>query len=209
MPLFNKIIMINNMRSNITYKNILDNKPIILKENKNKSGVYKITNITTNEYYVGSSKNIGKRFYRYFSIKYLKNKTERHNSRIYTAILDNGYNNFTIEILEYCDTNILLNREQYYMDILKPKYNIALKAGSLLGFKHSPETKLKFKNRENNTGHPVIIINKESNNTKEYPSVRAASKDINISHTTLLRYINEKKLLLNKQNSFLISKKKI
>jgi len=205
MPLSTKIIIINNMMSNITYKNILDNKSVILKENKNKSGVYKITNIATNEYYVGSSRNIGKRFYRYFSINYLKNKTERHNSRIYTAILDNGYNKFTIEILEYCDTNILLNREQYYLDILKPKYNIALKAGSLFGFKHSPETKLKFKNRENNTGHPVIIINKENNSRKEYPSVRAAAKYLNISHTTLLRYIIEKKLL----NNYLVLKKKV
>lgn len=194
------------MMYNITYKNILDNKSIILKENKNKSGVYKITNIVTNEYYVGSSINIGKRLSRYFSINYLKDKTERYNSRIYTAILDNGYNKFTIEILEYCDINAILEKEQYYIDLLKPKYNIALVAGSLLGFKHSLETKLKFKNRKNNTGHTTILINTENNNINEYSSVRAAAKYLNISHTTLLRYINEKKLL---NNNYLIIKKKV
>jgi len=189
---------------NITYKNILGNKSIILKENKNKSGIYKFTNIITNESYVGSSSNIGKRFYRYLSINYLKDKTARYNSRIYTAILKDGYDNFNIEILEYCDTNIILNREQYYIDLLKPKYNIALKAGSLLGFKHSLETKLKFKNRDNKTGHPVIMINIENNNIKEYYSVRAAAKHLNISHTTLLRYINENKIL---NNNYLVLKK--
>lgn len=182
----------------ITYNNILDNKSIILKNNKNKSGVYKFSNVITNESYVGSSSNISKRFSRYFSLNYLKDKIERYNSRIYTAILENGYNNFNIEILEYCDVNIILKREQYYIDLLKPKYNIALRAGSLLGFKHTEKTKLKFKNRKNKTGHPVILINKEDNNIKEYSSIRALAKCLNISHTTLLRYINERKLLNNK-----------
>jgi len=112
--------------------------------------------------------------------------------------LENGYNNFHIEILEYCNIGVILYREQYYFDVLKPKYNIALRAGSLLGFKHSEETKLKFKSRNNKTGHLVLLINKEDNNIKEYPSIRALAKHLNISHTTLLRYINKRKLLKNK-----------
>ena len=40
-----------------------------------------------------------------------------------------------------------------------------------------------------------ILINKENNHIKEYSSIRAAAKDLNISHTTLLRYINGNKLL--------------
>ena len=136
--------------------------------------------------------------YRYFSINYLKDKTKRYNSRIYTAILENGYNSFNIEILEYCDVDVILNREQYYFDILKPKYNIALIAGSLLGFKHSEETKLKFKSRINKTGHLVILMNKENNNIKEYSSIRALAKDLSISHTTLLHYINKRELFKNK-----------
>lgn len=187
----------------ITYKNLLNNKSIIIKDNKNKSGVYKFTNIVTNESYIGSSSNIGKRFYRYFSINYLKDKTERYNSRIYTALLENGYNNFYIEILEYCDVSIIFKREQYYLDLLKPKYNIALKAGSLLGFKHSEKTKLKFKSRNNKTGHPVILINKEDSSRKEYFSVRSLAKYLKTSHTTLLRYINKRKILKNKYFIFL------
>jgi hypothetical protein len=67
----------------------------------------------------------------------------------------------------------------------------------MLGFKHSEETLLKFKNRNTGTGHITIVINKENNYTKIYNSKRAAAKSIGISHTTLIRYINQNKLLKN------------
>lgn len=59
---------------------------------------------------------------------------------IYRSILKNGYSSFSIEILEYCDPSIAVSREQYYLNLLNPEYNILKKAGSLLGFKHSEET---------------------------------------------------------------------
>lgn len=46
--------------------------------------------------------------------------------------------------MEYCDPSVVISREQYYLDLLKPAYNILPKAGSLLGFKHSPDTKSKL-----------------------------------------------------------------
>ena len=39
----------------------------------------------------------------------------------------------------------MLNREQYYIDLLKPEYNILRKAGSSLGNKHSPATIAKLR----------------------------------------------------------------
>ena len=63
-------------------------------------------------------------------------------------MLKYGYSNFTLEILEYCEKINAINREQYYLDLLNPEYNILQTAGSLLGFKHSAETLEKFKNRE-------------------------------------------------------------
>jgi hypothetical protein len=40
------------------------------------------------------------------------------------------------EILEYCDIKDLLERERYYLELLKPEYNILLDpASSKLGFK--------------------------------------------------------------------------
>jgi group I intron endonuclease len=66
---------------------------------------------------------------------------------IYKAILKYGYTNFKLEILEYCDSNIVLLREQYYIDLLKPEYNILSLAGSSFGYKHTAETLEKFKTR--------------------------------------------------------------
>lgn len=66
---------------------------------------------------------------------------------IYNAILKYGYTNFKLEILEYCNPDILLLREQYYLDLLKPEYNILSLAGSTFGYKHTAETLEKFKSR--------------------------------------------------------------
>lgn len=38
-----------------------------------------------------------------------------------------GYSNFEIEILEYCNTEVLTLRERYYINILNPTYNNYLK----------------------------------------------------------------------------------
>jgi len=55
--------------------------------------------------------------------------------------------NFTLEILEYCPDTKLLEREQFYLDLLLPEYNVLKHAYSLLGYKHSPENIEKFKSK--------------------------------------------------------------
>ena len=44
------------------------------------------------------------------------------------------------------DKKELTNKEQYYIDLLEPEYNILKIAGSSLGFKHNKETLYFFKN---------------------------------------------------------------
>jgi hypothetical protein len=61
-------------------------------------------------------------------------------SLIYQAILKYGHLNFTLEILEYCASAVLLQREQHYLNLFKPKYNLNPTAGSPLGRKHTKET---------------------------------------------------------------------
>jgi len=60
---------------------------------------------------------------------------------MYRSLLKNGYSNFRLEILEYCEVTLLLEREQYYLYRFNPEYNILKIAGSLRGFKHSDVTK--------------------------------------------------------------------
>jgi group I intron endonuclease len=50
--------------------------------------------------------------------------------------------------MEYCDKDMLINREQFYLDKLSPNYNILKQAYSLEGFKHSAETIENLKNRQ-------------------------------------------------------------
>ena len=103
------------------------------------SGIYKFTNKLNGKIYIGSSKNLAKRFSQYFNISYIS--TVKNKLTISRALIKYGYFNFSIEILEYCDPSMLLNREQHYIDELKPTYNIAKIAGSTLGVHKSEEAK--------------------------------------------------------------------
>lgn len=55
-----------------------------------------------------------------FLLSLLKNKILKNNSLIYRALLKYGYYNFYLEILEYCDKINVIDKEQYYIDHLKP-----------------------------------------------------------------------------------------
>lgn len=95
--------------------------------------------------YIGSAGNLTRRFQNYFSIKWLKKESLKNNSIIYRALLKNGFSHFKLEILEYCTIFKLIEREQYYFDKLKPRYNICKVAGSSLGRITSNSTRLKLK----------------------------------------------------------------
>ena len=77
-------------------------------------------------------------------------------SRILRALLKYGYSNFRLEILEYCDSDKCLEREQYYLDSINPEYNILKKAGSSLGYKHTEETILKMGLALKGEKHPMF-----------------------------------------------------
>jgi group I intron endonuclease len=108
------------------YLNMEDNKQAILDENRNKAGIYLITNKTNKKHYIGKSSNLSKRFANYFSVSpegigfLLLNK----DSKIYNIIRKLGHKNFSLSILEFCeDLSLLSTREQYYIHIFKPLYN--------------------------------------------------------------------------------------
>ena len=99
----------------VIYSNSNLNKFDIIKENKGKSGIYLWTNKLTKDIYVGQSKDLSKRFIKYFSFSYLKS---RDVLIISSALIKYGYSNFNLTILEYCDISELNQREQYYFDKL-------------------------------------------------------------------------------------------
>lgn len=109
-----------------------------------KSGVYKIINIINNKCYIGSSVNIKERWINHR--KSLKNG-KHHSNILQRAYLKYGKENFLFEILEEVEPvkEKLLEKEQYFLDTLKPEYNILKIAGSCLGSKRSEEAKQKMR----------------------------------------------------------------
>jgi len=120
----------------IKYSNADIQKLQIIKENKGKSGVYRWVCLVNGKSCIGSSINLARRFRDYYNINFISNKRNK-NMLIYKALLKYGYANFSVEILEYCEPPEAVSREQYFLDRLKPEYNILKNAASLLGFKHS------------------------------------------------------------------------
>jgi group I intron endonuclease len=121
--------------------NVATQKKTIYKENRGKSGIYRFIHTTTGKSYIGSAVNLGRRFSEYFSLQYIKNELKKGNSAIYNSLLKYGYSEFSLEILEYCDKEELISREQYYIDCLNPEYNLLKVAGSCIGYKHTKETR--------------------------------------------------------------------
>jgi len=86
-----------------------------------KIGIYCIYNRKNRKIYIGSSINIYNRLNKHLS----DFRIGRHQN-IYLRSAINKYKieNFTCFILEECEKEELLQREQYWINILKPEYNL-------------------------------------------------------------------------------------
>ena len=122
--------------------NVLNDKEIILKEYRNRSGIYLIHNNVNGKQYVGSGMDLAKRLATYYFPSRLAD-----NRYISNSILKYGHDNFSVVILHVLD-NIdiitkkdIISKEQKYIDLYKPVLNLNPIAGSSMGFKHSEESK--------------------------------------------------------------------
>ena len=89
------------------------------------------------KYYIGSSLKLNNRLSDYFQDWYYKDRT---NLSIVRAILKYGMGNFALIILEFTEEENTLIKEQFWLDKLKPAYNILTQADNSAGFKHSTES---------------------------------------------------------------------
>jgi group I intron endonuclease len=130
------------------------------------SGIYKITCTVTGKFYIGSTANLRKRLYEHF-------RTLRHNihsnPKLQYAFNKYGEECFVAEALELVLTPFLLDREQYWLDKLKPAFNIAsYTQAAHRGLKHSPESIAKMS--ANRRGKPAY-------NRGQKPSPEAIEKN--------------------------------
>lgn len=187
------------MKSEVVYNDGDKDKLRIFADNRKKAGVYLWINKSNGNTYVGSSLNLTVRMYSYYSLPFLA----KSNRLIDRALLKYGFSSFRLEILEYCSVNELLKKEQHYMDLIKPKYNIVEIAGSNLGYKHSESTLEKMKNfilsddakklKATNVVKyataanmiAVILENIHTGEKKEYKSLRAAALELGVPNQSL------------------------
>jgi group I intron endonuclease len=120
------------------------------------SGIYKITNIKTNKFYIGSSKHLNERWQ--------EHKEMLRNNKHINPKLQNSWNYhggesaFVFEILENADPEKILEREQFYLDTLKPYevgYNIGKSVSGGDNITNHPEREKFIEKMRviNSTGH--------------------------------------------------------
>lgn len=84
------------------------------------SGIYLIINHVNGNVYVGSSRRLASRW----SAHRRGLETNKHDGPgLQAAYNKYGAESFTFEVVEYCTPEVLFEREQHYIDTLKPRYN--------------------------------------------------------------------------------------
>ena len=116
----------------------------------NISCIYKIQSIKIpDRIYVGSAIKSNQRWNSHLS-KLRKNK--HHSPKLQHHFNKYGESDLLFSVLLGCEKEDLIKHEQFFIDSLKPWFNINLTAGSPLGRKHSQETIEKL--RKIHTGMP-------------------------------------------------------
>lgn len=126
------------------FENVQSSKREIYTQLKNKSGVYLFINKITKDLYVGSSINLKNRMAVHF---YQAKSKKDTNIILYRAMKKYKLENFSVAILDICESNIIVcsDLEQKWIDYYKPNYNVLKIVGSSSGFRHSIDTINKLK----------------------------------------------------------------
>ena len=84
------------------------------------SGIYKITNTITNDFYIGSSKNVKSRWIDHKKPSILK---QHPNNPMYLDMRKYGTDKFVFEVIAEVEPEELKVTEQKFIETLKPTYN--------------------------------------------------------------------------------------
>ena len=135
------------------FKNVLISKRDIYKQLKGKAVVYLFINNLTSKLYVGSSIVLSKRMASHF---YHANSNKDTNIILYRAMIKYKLENFSLAILEFCKSDIIVcsDLEKKWIDFYKPDYNVLKIPGSSSGFRHSIDTINKLKQLFKKEKHP-------------------------------------------------------
>jgi group I intron endonuclease len=85
---------------------------------------------------------------------------------------------FAFEVLEECEPEFLVSSEQWWINMLRPEYNLSPTAGSSLGCRRTPETRAKI--AAAGTGRPC------SDETRAKRSVAMTGRTVSVEHRAKL-----------------------
>lgn len=162
------------------------------------TGIYIIQNSKNKKIYIGSAININKRWACHISL--LKNN-KHNNKHLQLSWNKYGFENFNFRIIEYCEKEILLEREQYYLNLyLKanefPKNNFFIKKGynlnpvstSRYNSKQSKES-IKKSIENNPNVKKVYCLNIAQNEIKKFDSITQCARYYDISFSCIKKSI--------------------
>jgi len=119
----------------------------LLLPNKMNSGIYEIRNIVNGNRYIGSSVDLNRRLKVHLC---LLNKGMHTNAHLQSAWDKYGEDSFNFEVLELCEEDQVLEREQWYIDNGSPEYNMAQSVSApFLGMIHTTETRKRISEIQN------------------------------------------------------------
>lgn len=157
------------------------------------TGVYKIT--IQNHVYIGSAAISFRKRWRQHQLDFIR---DIHHSR-FAQNAFNKYGIATFEIMELCPKELCIEREQWWIDTLKPDLNIQKIADSALGVKRTEETKRKCREAHlgkrlseeaiaKRTAKQVKTIYQydlDGNLIKEWDSVKQAGEALGINRPSI------------------------
>lgn len=143
------------------------------------SGIYQISNSVNRKRYIGSAVNLKQRWREHVS-------SLRHgyhsNAHLQAAFNKYGEESFGFSVLEEVKTEMLIAREQHYLDTMKPEYNLAPVAGSTLGYRHTDKARRKISDgskgrcHSEETRRKLSKIHKGKSLTEEHRAKLSAAK---------------------------------
>lgn len=143
------------------------------------AGVYQIVNLVTGKRYIGSSVNVQHRMAEHRRDL----KRGRHHSRYLQASWNkHGAAAFEFRPLLLCSVGDRLFYEQLLLDGLRPEYNGFPNARSPLGFKHSEETKAKWRGRKRTPEHCAAISRSKRGKPIHTPESLKRMAEFNFAH---------------------------
>lgn len=149
-------------------------------------GIYCITNTNNNKQYIGSSKNI------YHRLKRHQSELKRgihSNKHLLNSYVKHGEKVFSVSILKEVNEDFLAITEQYYIDSLKPAYNITSEVIRNTPSKESRKKISETLKKQKAMGilkypthdhlkQPIVIYDINCNLIGSFDSQRAAAKQL-------------------------------